>query len=106
MPHFLKYLATAIAVQGTFSRQFNIHSVSPDKNQKPTKCVFLSVSFIMYLIIAFTFYVLFCICGEGNLLIFMIGYDKVTSYDKTVPVMVTHHYWQSFDYFMQSLMNN
>ena len=64
------------------NRRTIIHSVSRDRNQKPT------ITF-MYLIIVFTFYLVFCFCGEGDPPICMIGRDKITSYDKTVSVRVT-----------------
>ena len=64
------------------NRRTIIRSVSRDRNQKST------ITF-MYLIIVFTFYLVFCFCGEGDPPIYIIGRDKITSYDKTVSVRVT-----------------
>ena len=61
------------------NRRTIIRSVSRDRNQKP------AITF-MYLI---TFYLVFCFCGEGDPPIYMIGRDKITSYDKIVSVRVT-----------------
>ena len=48
----------------------------------------------MYLIIVFSFYLAFRLCGEGDYPISITGCNKITSYDK-IPVTMTNHYLQS-----------